>query len=328
MVNRGSSKNLELKDTKIKMRIKDKKGMFFTLLVIAMLSLFLITYSSYSIIKDRTAIDKRISTMNSFVFSLEEDMSRQIYISAYRAILGIENYITSEGQFITDSKTAIEEALLNGTINGDSVGLMENYRLKDWSSRISNMSEKMNLLVNYSLKDVSVSQEDPWNVKVETKIELFIKDKAGLASWNRTSKIIAKVEIIDFEDPLYLIKTGGRVTNKINKTIYEPFVDGNDVLNLTLHVNNSRYIASSSAPSFLDRLEGKLTQNSNGIESLVNLEKLSAQGMAVEDKSIVDYIYFSDNNPAAYSIQGMPSWFRLDNESAHLEVYDVSHLAS
>jgi len=260
--------------------MKNKKAMFFTLLAIAMLSLFLITYSSYSIIKDRSAIDKRISTMNNFVFSLEEDMSRQIYISTYRAILGIENYITSEGEFITDSKTTIEEALLNGTINEISIDLMEDYRLKDWSSRVSEISGKMNLLVNYSLKEISVSQEDPWNVKVETKIDFFIRDKAGLASWNRTSIIITKVEITGFEDPLYLIKTNGKITNKVDKTIYQPFTDEDDVSNLTLHVNDSYYIASSSAPSFLDRLEGNIVANSNGIESLVNLEKLLEQGIS------------------------------------------------
>jgi len=310
------------------MRIKDKKGMFFTLLAIAMLSLFLITYSSYSLIKDRTVIDKRIRTMNSFIFSLEEDMSRQIYISTFRAILGIGNYITTEGQFITDSRTSIEEALLNGTINGTSINLMEGYRLKDWSSRVSNMSEKMNLLVNYSLKEVNVSQEDPWSVKVETNIDFFIRDKAGLASWNRTSTIVANVEIIGFEDPLYLIKTGGRIANKIDKTIYQPFVNGSDVSNLTLHVNHSYYISSSSAPSFLDRLEGKVSANENGIESLVHLEDLMAQGITPEVKSVVDYIYFSGNDPTYYNIDGMPSWFRLDNESAHLEVYNVSSLAS
>ena len=96
--------------------------MFFTILTIAMLSLFFIAYFSYSAIEDRSAIDDRIKTMNNFVFSLEEDMSRQVYISTYRAVLSAENYITTNGSFIPNSQTAIEEALINGTISNENSG--------------------------------------------------------------------------------------------------------------------------------------------------------------------------------------------------------------
>jgi len=308
------------------LKIKNKRGMFFTILTIAMLSLFFIAYFSYSAIEDRSAIDDRIKTMNNFVFSLEEDMSRQVYISTYRAVLSAENYITTNGSFIPNSQTAIEEALINGTISNENMSLMEGYKLEEWSSRVSNSSEKMNLLVNYTVLDVQVNQEDPWNLNVNMRIELFIKDKSNLALWNKTSLINSKVEIIGFEDPLYLIKTEGRVTNKINKTIYEPFTEGSNISNLSAHVFDSLYIASASAPSFLNRLEGNLSPDINGIESLVYLPELSSQKVSIEDKSIIDYIYFSTNNPASYNIHGMPSWFKLDNESAHLEMYGVSNL--
>ena len=99
-----------------------------------------------------------------------------------------------------------------------------------------------------------------------------------------------------------------------------------DVSNLQKHVDNSLYINSSLAPSFLDRLQGKLSANANGIESLVNLQKLSNQGLSISSKSVVDYIYFSSNNPSSYNINGMYNWFRLDND--HLDIYKVRNLTS
>ena len=52
-----------------KMRKMNKKAIFFTLLVIVMLSLFLISYIFYSVVKSREALNKRIETMNNFVFA-------------------------------------------------------------------------------------------------------------------------------------------------------------------------------------------------------------------------------------------------------------------
>lgn len=304
--------------------LQNKRGMFFTLLVITLISLFFLVYTSYSSIDERRAIEKRIETMNNFIFSLEKDMSRQIYISGYRAMISLQNYITNQGSFITNSSASIREALLNGTISNKSMSLMEGYRLEEWNSRVSDLASKVNLLVNYSLSDVKVSQEDPWHVKIDMLINITIWDKSNLASWHKIENISSKIEIVGFEDPFYLINTNGKIPNKINRTIYQPFVNEDDVSNLSLHVQNSYYMASSQAPSYLDRLEGRTTSNPEGIESLVYLPELSAQGIEIEDKSVVDYIYFSSQNPVSHNIQGMPSWFKIDD--AHLDVYGISHL--
>jgi hypothetical protein len=308
----------------IKIKFGNKRAMFFTMTAIIILCLFLLSYTIYSVVEDRKVIDKRIGSMNNFVFSLEKDMSRQGYISGYRAILSLESYITSNGTFLTDSQNSISETILNGTINGQPVNLMEGYKLGDWNSRIQDFGDKMNLDINYSLKNVTVNQDDPWNVNINMEVSLFIKDKGNLASWNKTEIITSKIEITNFEDPLYIVNTNGLVANKINKTIYIPFVNENDVTNLILHNQNTYYIESSSGPSFLNRLEGKTTASPNGIESLIYLPALSSQGITTLDKSCVDYIYFSSNNPSSHNIQGMPGWFKLDD--AHLTVYNVSGL--
>src|SRR3989344_2586417 len=109
MVNGGASEN---------MGIRNKKGIFFTMLVLVMLSLFLVTYSFYSSFQERRTINERVSTMNKFISSLESDMSRQIYISGYRALLSLQSKITDSGQYVSDVDASLEEALLYGTIDG------------------------------------------------------------------------------------------------------------------------------------------------------------------------------------------------------------------
>ncbi len=317
---------LEFISPKLKIKLGNKKAMFFTMTAIIILLVFLLSYTVFSVVEDRRVINKRIDSMNNFVFSLEKDISRQGYISGYRAILSLESYITTNGNFLTNSQDSIKETILNGTINGVKVNLMEGYKLSDWNSRIQDFGNKMNLFINYSLKDVIVMQDDPWNIRIDMEIELLIKDRGNLATWNKTEIISSKVEVTNFEDPFYIVNTNGLVANKITKTIYIPFVQATNVSNLSSHVENSYYINSTTGPSFLDRFEGKTSPNPNGIESLVYLPALSSQGVSIKDKSVVDHIYFSDNNPDSRNIAGMPSWFKLDD--SHLEIYNVTGLAA
>jgi len=234
----------------IKIKFSNKRAMFFTMTAIIILCLFLLSYTIYSVVQDRKVINKRIDSMNNFVFSLEKDMSRQGYISGYRAILSLESYITSNGTFLSNSQDSIKETILNGTINGQSVNLMEGFKLSDWNSRVRDFGNKMNLDINYSLTNVTVTQDDPWNVNINMEISILIKDKENLASWNKNETITSKIEITNFEDPLYIGNTNGLVANKINKTIYIPFVNGNNITNLILHNQRSYYIESTTAPSF------------------------------------------------------------------------------
>ena len=303
----------------------DKRGMFFTVIALILIAFFLISYTVYSVVQDREPINKRVDSMNNFIFSLEQDMSRQIYISGYRALVALDSHVTTKGSFLSNSREALKEAILNGTLNSQPINLMEGYRLEDWAPRVQSLSNSVNLFASYSIKNISVSQDDPWSVKIEVIIDMNLSDKSNLASWNKTQKISSRIEITGFEDPLYLMNTNGKITNRINKTAYLPFVQGSDISNLTLHVQSSNYIPSPLAPSFLDRLEGKTIGNEQGIESLVYIPELSAQGIDVEDKSAVDYIYFSSSNPDSKRIQGMPFWFKLDEP--HLSVYNASHLA-
>ncbi len=306
------------------MGIENKKGIIFTTLAVLILSLFLTSLTFYSSVKEKKSIRDRVETMNHFIFSLEKDMERQIYISGYRAVLSIGSYITETGNFIDNAENSIKEAMINGTINNQSMGLMEGYKLSEWKSRVSDLSNRVNIYVDYSIINVSVHHEDPWNIILLMNINITFLDKGNISKWQKIDEIRTNINIEGFEDPLYLLNTNGLISNKIIKTPYSIFVNGADVSNLSIHANNSYYKTSTTGPSFLDRLEGKYTPNQFGIESLVNLNKLSAQGINTKDKSVIDYIYFSAINPAACNIapSGLPEWFKIDLD--HLLDYQVS----
>ena len=309
---------------------RDKKGFFFTILVISILSLFVLSYSIYAVAKSRYSITKRIETMNSFVFLIEKDLPKKIYVSGFRIILLFENRITKNGTYINNVTSAFNECFFNGTIYEEPQDpvLIDGITFSDIENSLNDIARNINVVVDLSSPKISISQDNPWSVKINFIADLSVRDLGRLASWNRTLNINSYISIDgNFEDPIYWIGTNGTISNKINKTIYTGFVNGEDFSNLTLHLQNSYYINSTLAPSFLDRLEGKNTPSPYGIESLVYYQKFDDQGLPFDTtKSAVDYLYFLDNHPQIYTVAGIDNRFRIDNESSRHFIYQVQGL--
>ena len=302
----------------------NRKGIFFTSLVLAMISLFVISYTVISHIDERRAIEKRVQTLNSYVKSIEDDIPRQLFISGYRAIFLMEKRTIETGNYTTSVSSAFQEIFFNGTLYNQTQNLTQGVKFSDIQTNLQAKADKINAEVFLTSPVVSISQEDPWNIKITLTTNLYVRDKNDLATWNKTSTLSTKIPIKNFDDPLYFISTNGKITNKINQTSYTTFAQGSDVSNLNNHLINSYYKDSTAAPSFINRLQGSLSASPYGIESLVNLQELSAAGITIQEKSAVDYIYFSVSNPSSHHIQGMPGWFKLDD--SHLSAYQVSSL--
>jgi hypothetical protein len=306
--------------------VLNKKGVFFTLITITILSLFAATYSTYTLFEDRSPINNRITTLNNFVTSVEEDIPRQIYISGYRAVFLLNKKIVETGEYISDVNASLNELFFNGELNENPQELMDDATFTSMENFLSSNAQKINANVSLQNPIISISQDDPWNIKITLNTTLIIKDKGNLASWNKLSSITSLISITNFDDPIYSASTQGKVLNRINKTPYQTFVTGSDYTNLINHFQNSLYKTSTSAPSFLMRLEGNLSASPNGIESLVNPQPLVDVGIPAKYKSVVDYIYFSNSNPTKYTIPAVSNLI-LDDEDNHLEIYNVSGVA-
>ena len=305
--------------------MENKRGMFFTVIVIFIITLFFMSYTIYDLVSDRGSINKRVETLNNFVFSIEQDIPRYLYIAGFRSVFLVHEEIVASGGYVGSVEDSFDELFYEGSLNGVEKDLMNGATFDDMVDSFGQLAGKVNANISFGLLGVLIDQQDPWNIRISLNVSMEVYDQGGLVSWNKEMVIDSFVPIENFEDPMYLVGTGP-VTNAIIRSPYEVFVSGSDVSNLRDHVENSYYVASDSAPSFLDRLEGTNAANVNGIESFVYLPGLTAQGVSTSDKSCVDYIYFSSSNPSHFSVSGMPSWFGIDAD--HVDAYGVGGLVS
>lgn len=302
----------------------NRKGIFFTLIVIAAISLFLISYTFYRNYSDRATTHDRISSLNTFIFSIEENLERQIFISGFRSLFIMQTESVENGVYIQNVTSSLNDLFFNGSYNTKEQPIMIGATFEDIQEAINQKANKVNANIILTNPSIYITQSDPWNVDVVFTVDVNAQDQGNLVTWNKTQTYTAKVPIKDFEDPLYLIHTGGVITNKIEKTPFTDFSSGSVASNIINHTINRYYKTSNQAPSYLNRLQGSSEASEFGIESLVYIPQLSNQGITIQDKSIVDYIYFSSSFPVACRITGTPNWFKIDQ--AHLPQYNLTGL--
>jgi hypothetical protein len=299
-----------------------KKGQLFSILAILILSLMFLSYELYSYLNERQVVETRVSTMESFLNSVEENLARQMYIVGFRILFLATAHITSTGEYV-DVDSFFNEAFFNGTIGGEENDFLLGATYNDLVDSLNEKGNNINVEIVLSNTSISVSQSDPWFVNFSMISDFVMEDKEGLARWERKQIISGMIPVVGLEDPVYAVNSYSKISRKISRTIYEGnYANGTDVTNLLSHVNNNYYAANPDAPSYLDRLEGNFSADPEGIESFVNLGEFSSQGIPIYSKSCVDHIYFSDDNPGSSPVSGMPSWFRIDN--SHLAKYNLT----
>ena len=254
--------------------------------------------------------------MENFLFELEKSLQRETYIFGFRTLFSAEDYISKTGKYIPDVTTLFNDSFFNASIAGNNSVILNDTSFSAMLISINKKANKVNVNITITDPKITAYQPDPWNVAITWTFNLTMKDNSNLSSWSRVENITAFVEIKGFEDPLYLVNTNSKVSYLINRS---EFFNGSKITNLTGNLQLHRYIAHTDAPSFLKRLTGSVNADPAGIESLVDLSAVDYAGIPTQQKSIVDYIYFSANNPANSQVSGMPSWYRID--TSHLGVY-------
>jgi hypothetical protein len=202
----------------------------------------------------------------------------------------------------------------------------------NWMDNIREEATKLNLNLNITMKNFTLFQTDPWRVGVSINVTIILNDSTNIARWTRNSTITTFINIEGLEDPLYIVNGLGRFSNLINKTPYQDnYTQYNgsewNISNLIVHFENSLYASNTDAPSFLMRFENNSNPSPYGIESMINLQKLSSVFSPEEltiyyDRSVVDYIYWSEEDPDVYGINDTPNWYKIDEE--HREKYNVT----
>ena len=305
----------------------NKKAIFYTTAAIALTAVIIMTYTSYNTYRLSDSMDviqTRIETVNFFLKDVEKDLSKGVFIAGFRTLLSFNELIVSNGTYLDDVDLRFNEAFLGGTLYSKPASLMQDSTFIDWANKISAEADKIDVVFNYTINSIKINQTDPWFIDVSLDLTLDVRDKKNISYWVRDKHLVTSIKITDFEDPLYIINSKGRITNPIIQTSITQFVVNGNVENLLKHANNSYYTAHNDSPSFLMRLEGNLGNSTYGIESLVNLAEFQDQGIAINDRSIVDYIYFGTQNTVNFRINATPSWFKIDQN--HLDFYQVTDI--
>ncbi|MBW2972438.1 hypothetical protein KY359_05365 [Candidatus Woesearchaeota archaeon] len=295
-----------------------KKGVFFTLIAISLLGIILFTYTvtySYSLQEKSAIIETRVDTMNRFLSSVDADMENAIYIAGYRAIVGLTDYVVTNGTYVSSSVDALEELFLNGTIEGYNSTFMDNNTFPHWLLKIGEKGEEIGINLTINVTSVSVYQESPWSVTFSVSADINLSDQKSTAEWFRQKSIHSEVSVIGFEDPWYALHTNGMILKRINQTVYEGnFTVGNDTSNLKDHMSRTLYIAFNASPDFLMRFENDHNASEFGIESLVN--KTEILNYCSLSASSVDTMCWQRASVTTWSVDDMNDTnFKIDNET-------------
>ncbi len=297
----------------------NRKGIFFTLIAVSLLGIILFSFSvtySYSLQEKSAIIETRVDAMNRFLKAIDSDMQNAIYISGYRSIVGLTDYLTTNGTYVASTNASLVELFLNGTVEGYNSVFLDNNTFPDWMERISDKGQEVGINVSLSVDSVTVSQESPWSVRFTVDSTINVTDQKSTANWVNDKLVYSDISIIGFEDPWYALHTSGVIMKRINQTIYDGnFTVGNDTTNLKNHVGKTLYIAFNASPSFLMRFENSMGASTYGIESLVN--KTEIMNYCSISTSSVDSICWSMNSSVTtWGVTGMnESGFKIDNET-------------
>lgn len=304
----------------------NSKGVFFTFLAFMLSIIIILSFTvekEYRLKDKMSVVEIRINTLNNFFIDVEKDLTRGLYISGFRSFLAMEEYISNNGVYLDDVNVRFREAILNGTVNIIPITILQNQTFKDWTKKINDKAMKIDIKSNISIVNLTLYHIDQWNLGVLAYVNITIVDNRKTASFSKISNISTTISIIGFEDPFYTINSFGRVFNVILKT---DVLDFNDINQLKRHLNYSFYKESITSPDFLMRMNGNYSNSTFGIESLVNVNDFTLQGLIPNIKSNVDYLYLGNQSPIICLVNQTIedpafSWFRLDD--GHLGNYSA-----
>ena len=305
----------------------NKKAIVFTFItvifVVLLVASFLLAISNRAQ-RDIQKTNIKVETLSSFVNTLNNELleetlrasSNQLFL-AFLDELENPNSGVGKGSYIQGGvNTVFAEALMTGHYKDQKLRIMIqdnlNYTLMKALEELSIFAQDNGAILSIlpiPRNNINVYHQDPWHLNVSFVVTYSLNDSRNEVSWGIKNKQISiLLDLQNYRDPFYLVADNLNVT--INKT---------DVTTWTFdefrrHITNSLFRAHSDAPSFLKRLQGDKTADTNGIEAILDPNFYPNSGQF----SNVDFEYRS-NIHGDCTVNGMPNEFRLT--SIHLTYY-------
>ena len=218
-------------------RINSRKGFFFTLLVVLLFFLVLLSLRSW-ITSQQTpeslaAVRDRADAMSGMVGSAVADADRMTYLAGNRSVYYAAFYVGYNRTPLNNSNSSIYEIMWNASLNGSpSYGVptgtcsfgsalcffanqTENATMNPWWSGFAGAAGRYGVSPGWSTIGFSASQSSATAVSISHNTSFELNDSAGVASFSRTASFNRSINLTGFEDPMHSLFMNGTAHRKI-----------------------------------------------------------------------------------------------------------------
>ncbi len=144
--------------------------------MLLVLVLNLTAVGSYFILSDESFINRKLLTdqLSRFENNVQGDIEKAIDVSARRAMVAAINYVLVTGDPLDDSIIRIKELMQNGTLYGESQGLMEYNTLSDWFQKMVRQGEQSGFEVEIDYTTFDIELIDSFMVCLLARLESMV----------------------------------------------------------------------------------------------------------------------------------------------------------
>ena len=302
--------------------VMNKKSVIFTLISTILLSIILLTFlivsNNQSSIRTQTA-NSEVQTLNAFIKAANEEyIPKVIELSGIQATRSIVKYIENTGAYLnpeTNPDIIYDAIMKDGYFLETKQDLMfeegYNYTLRYLFDEVGYLANLTGIDFNYAnINSIDVYQEEPFYLTISLNVYYNISSKdQDTFFYYPNQNVTAKIPLYNFRDPARIIENENLGLATRNVTIFEAKHQEWNESALISDIETITYVASTTAPSFLQRLTGQLSSPSPyGIASFINTRYYANPN----HYTTTDYYYFTENSE--------------DNQQVYLDDYPDFYL--
>jgi phosphohistidine swiveling domain-containing protein len=312
----------------------DMKGIFYSIMIALIIIPILGLIAFYSQLGAQNIdINIRSNELYFFSESIEKDLRRFLEINGKRAMISAVSEVITSGNGLDDAQLRLVEMIENGTLYGNPAPLVDEKNIQTWEQNIDDIASNLGFNVDFKDTRVNVTQNDSFNVLFNVTIYVNISDETANMGVLKNITVSAAVSIEDIEDPIFPLKTYGRVfrfirTSNVNKTT-SPLA-GQNSSNLPPNFNSGYAFVKANFQSS-DKVNAStilVTDSIAGKESIINsnpnITAVVSEGDKIIPQSLTKPIISNVTN--ATNIIKNQTKIYLDN--ATMKVWDLSNLTS
>ncbi|MFW6449581.1 MAG: hypothetical protein ACOCZ6_00885 [Nanoarchaeota archaeon] len=288
-----------------------KKGMFFTLMAMSIITLMLVAFTGTHQLVNIKAFDvaeSEYTILHLYKSTTENYAKHVLHMQSVHAVEAMLEYLENGGD-ISDTQNAFEELVTHATIDGSDAPKMGGNTLNALSNDIEDEGARfLGIQADIDIVNPRITQHNPW--EVATYADIIINATKGNLSYDSRRTVNSTFAITEYEDPLYLrygytnyIKTSRRYDYNMSAT-YDMLI-------------NRTYRHVELAPSFIMRIEENYDESACcGIESLINSTMITTA--AHEERSWVDHLFWSGERSCTNGYHPLYNFTWLSEQSESL----------